>query len=97
MIRERLVVDCQPVGATEQLLVDPLAQAWVLHESWLERLTLVSLGVPRTADATGTWVPPTVSTAEATVLASTMVERLHRTVLRTVRSLQDLQRMRRRR
>jgi hypothetical protein len=95
-LRDELLAGWKPGNAVERQLVETLALTQTAYLHWHETLTTWTglqcdeekLG--RNDD--GTWRPPRVKQAEAIEQAAAMVERFHRLMMRTIRTLRDLRR-----
>jgi hypothetical protein len=96
VLREELLEGWQPTNALERQLVETLAQAQAAYLHWLETLTTwTSLTCDEEAyerKGDGTWTPPRLAKADAIDKASSMVDRFHRIMMRTLRTLRDLRR-----
>ena len=95
-LREELLEGWKPTNAVERQLVEVLAQAETAYLEWLESLTtFTSLRCnqePPGRNDDGTWRPERITIAEATDQAAAMVDRFHRLMMRTLRTLRDLRR-----
>lgn len=99
-VREALMVEWQPSPGSETMLVDQLAQLQVLWEEWMgQQVQQLRIGSARSrdlakaenADVRG-FVLPRLSEAEAFDQSMTMLERINRMSIRTIRALRDLKR-----
>ena len=94
-VRAELMEDLRPRNATEQLLVDQLAQWQVLLWRWQEVMsawTNCATCDTRRAKKGEPYETMRLSEAEALERATEKVERLHRLYLRTLKALQDQRR-----
>ena len=97
-VRAELMGDWQPRNATEQMLVDQLAQLQILSWRWLEAFTTWTNHAriaPRKAKKGESYETMRVWESEALERAGRKVELLQRMYLRTLKALQDLRRPRR--
>jgi hypothetical protein len=95
-IRDELAQAWRPRNAQEAQLVEMLAQVQTLLLRWQEilatRTQLADRGCKRATEEGERFKAPRLSEAAAVEEAATMVERLHRMFLRTLKGLQDLRR-----
>jgi hypothetical protein len=95
-LREELLEGWKPTNGLERQLVETLAQAQAAYLQWMESLTTyTSLRCEEERSGRnddGTWRPERISTAEAIDQAAAMVDRFHRLMMRTLRTLRDLRR-----
>jgi hypothetical protein len=92
-IREALADGLQPRNRMEWLLIDGMAQAWMMHLYWLDQHTKKdSLGVIQTERdmrERDTWEPPRLSESEAVERAAQMADRFQRQFLRLMKCYRD--------
>ena len=95
-LREELLEGWRPMNALERQMVETLAQAQAAYLHWLETLTtwtsLTCQEEARERKDDGSWTPLRLGKAEAIEQASAMVDRFHRIMMRTLRTLRDLRR-----
>jgi hypothetical protein len=94
-VRGKLMEDWRPRNATEQLLVEQLAQWQLLLWRWQEALstwTTHATFAPRKAKKGERYETMRLSESEALERAAAMVERVHALYLRTLKALQDQRR-----
>jgi len=95
VLREELHAGWRPRNSVEGLWLDTLAQAQHEYETWMERLTMrteMQRLPDRKREDEGYWSPPRVSAADAVEQAAAMVDRFHKLMTRTLRTLHDLRR-----
>ena len=95
VLREELHAGWQPRNSVEGMWLDTLAQAQHEYETWLERLTMrtqMQRLPDRKREDEGYWSPPRVSDADAVEQAGAMVDRFHKIMTRTMRTLHELRR-----
>lgn len=87
----------RPRNGMERLLIDGMAEAWVMHLRWLTRHaqtdSLESYRIERDARQRGEWQPPRMSDAEAVDRAALMADRFQRQFLRLMRAYRDQRRL----
>ena len=92
-LRSELLDGWQPRNSIEQALLDILMQMQSQYEHWLEVLTSrTTLEAYCERKNEGCWNPPRVTDSEAIEQAAAMVDRFHRIMMRTIRTLQNLRR-----
>jgi hypothetical protein len=100
VIRNNLADEWKPRPGSETMMVDMMAQAWQMYETWLQRHVYqityqcghLTPGDKERAQYKE-WFPPRLSESEAIELSVTMATRFQNQFLRLVRALRDLRRM----
>lgn len=96
-VREGLADGLQPRNGMEWLLIDGMAEAWLMHWRWLKKHTnLDSLGamhVERDMRDRGEWMPPRLSEAQTVDRAALMADRFQRQFLRLMKCYRDGRRL----
>jgi hypothetical protein len=96
-IREALADGMQPRNGMERLLIDGMAQAWVMHLRWLGKHvkadSLEAIRVGRSVLQPEEWEPPRLSEAEAVDRAAQMADRFQRQFLRLMKCYRDGRRL----
>jgi hypothetical protein len=97
VIREALADGLQPRNGMERLLIDGMAEAWVLHPRWLDRSSktdsLEAIRIERDMRQRGEWQPPRLGDAEAVDRAVQMADRFQRQFLRLMKCYRDGRRL----
>ena len=96
-IREALADGLQPRNGMERLLLDGMAEAWVMHLRWLSKhVKTDSMDAGRLDGDIGQqdgWEPPRLSEAEAVDRAAQMSDRFQRQFLRLMKCYRDGRRL----
>jgi hypothetical protein len=96
-IRAALADGLQPRNGMEWLLIDGMAEAWVMHLRWLGKHTnldsLDAIRVERDVRQRDGWEPPKLSEAEAVDRAVAMQDRFQRQFLRLMKCYRDGRRL----
>ena len=96
-VRAALADGLQPRNGMERLLVEGMAQAWVMHLRWLTRHaqtdSLEAYRVEQDARRRGEWQPPRLGDAEAVDRAALMSDQFERRFLRLLRAYRDQRRL----
>jgi hypothetical protein len=96
-IWQALADGLQPRNGLERLLIDGMAEAWVMHRQWLHKhATTESLDVMRVerdARQRDAWQPPRLDAAEAVDRAAVMADRFQRQFLRLMKTYRDQRRL----
>lgn len=96
-IREALADGLQPRNQMELLLIDGMAESWMMHLHWLrehsQKNSLGAVQTERQMRERDEWEPPRLSEAEAVDRAALMADRFHRTFLRTLKAYRDQRRL----
>lgn len=90
-IRDALIAEWKPRGASELMLIDSMVQAYCAQLFWMEELHRRSVFEFK-EDRETKWLTPRVTTAEATEQAAAMLDRFHKIYVRALRNLRDLRR-----
>ncbi|MDP9365459.1 MAG: hypothetical protein M3Q10_14750 [Chloroflexota bacterium] len=96
-VRAALADGLRPGNGLEGVLVDGMAQAWVMHLRWLHRHaqtdSMESYRLERDERQRGEWLPPRVEDAEAVDRAALMADRFQRQFLRLMKAFRDQRRV----
>ncbi len=96
-IREALADGLQPRNGMEWLLIDGMAEAWLMNLHWLHRHvqteSLETYRVERDIRQREEWQPPRLGDAEAVDRAALMADRFQRQFLRLMRAYRDQRRL----
>jgi hypothetical protein len=87
----------KPANGAERLLIDAMAQAWVMHRRWLHRMvqseSLDAIRFERDARTRGEYETPRLSEAETVDRAMMMADRFQRQFLRLLKAYRDQRRV----
>jgi hypothetical protein len=93
VIREALADGLQPRNRMEWLLIDGMAQAWVMYLRWLHRFaqtdSMDAIRAGKPSRQRDEWEPPRLSEAEAVDRAAHMADRFERQFLRLMKCYRD--------
>lgn len=96
-VRAALADGLRPANGAEWLLVDGMAEAWVMHLRWLHRHvqtdSMEAYRLERDERQRGEWLPPRVGDAEAVDRAALMADRFQRQFLRLLKAFRDQRRL----
>jgi hypothetical protein len=96
-VRAALADGLQPRNGMERLLLDGMAQAWMMHLHWLGKHakteSLDAIRVERDARERGEWQPPRLGDVEAVDRAAQMADRFQRQFLRLMKCYRDGRRL----